>query len=816
MTSLNASAPRTSARRDDVIAVQGARWVTAAWLAIGALNYGYALLLTRLLDVDDFATFAAGQALVLCAATVALVAIPWVLAQALARARSQAERSDAVRFSVVIAVTGGVLASATVALVATRFAGAGAVAALGGATLLIYVTRVSGGWLQGTERMRTLAWALTGEAVLKVVVGLFLVSVLGFGATGALAAFGVAAIPLLIWWPYRMTRGGGWWADARANRDLWRRALGLGTVQSLVALMASVDLVLITLLPADGPATASYQASVMMGRAPLFLAGAISVAFFPALSRRRMGTPLAGSAMRMYLIVALPLTAVYATTPPEVFDVVFPSDYGLISRLVVFTAVSGFAVGGINLVSTFFQAVNDQSCQYRQAVGVLLFVAGLLAGWKAAGVLGLAIGGCCGALAALLLVAHLLVRKQGFHVFAQLPLVEPIVVIGVLVALRPVPVVWLIAATAVAVLATVRFLRHRTTASAQGPSEASGPAQDTPGRPARASTASTGAADEPDAVGVRPGGGHPGDGHPNGDTVPLRLLLDAVWRRDVRPAGDDELRDALRVARACRTEALLARAYPRQLAATVTEVEARDAVFRSTAREATQRLLTAGVPSVLIKADGPGEHLGGDFDVVVPDGQWAVAERALSGWCVRRERYWLERSSKVLLWPASGPAAHLHASVGWFGVPVMPNARLFARARAVQGDPWLEPCPADRLCIWLAHALFQNLSFELSELLAVRPLLRPEVVAESRREAGREGWGTAHSQALSTAVAAIGRLDRGETVTLPVPLPVPVSLRVAAEHTPRLLREKHLAGAVREAALRVPLCVAKTRKRGTP
>ena len=792
MTSIRISAPRT-VRPDDVTAVQGARWVTAAWLTIGALNYGYALLLTRLLNVDDFATFAAGQGLVLCAATIALVAIPWVLAQALARARSQSDRGDAVRFAVVIAVTGGVLAGGTVALVATRFAGAATVAALGIVTLLIYITRVSGGWLQGTERMRTLAGVLTGEAALKVVVGLFLVSVLGLGATGALAAFGIAALPLLIWWPYRMTRGGGRWAQARGNRDLWRRAVELGTVQSLVALMATIDLVLVTLLRADAAATASYQASVMMGRAPLFLASAISVAFFPALSRRRMGTPLAASAMRMYLIVALPLAAVYATTPHEVLDVIFPANYGMLSRLVMFTAVSGFAIGGINLVSTFFQAVNDQSCQLRQAVGVLLFVAGLLAGWHVAGVLGLAIGGCCGAVAAMLLLVHLLVRRQGFHVFAHLPLVEPLAITCVLVALRPVPAAWLVAATATCILAAVRFLRHRATADARGD---------------LAST--SGDRDPGEDSGRRHGAVRPG-----GDTAPARLLLDAVWRHDVRPAGDDELRRALAAARDTNTQALLAHCYPEQLAETVAEVAEREAAFRSNAHDATERLLAAGIPSVLIKADGPGEHVGGDFDLVVPDGQWAAAATTLSPWCVRRERYWLERSTKVLLWPPSGPAVHLHASVSWFGVPVMSNGRLFARAVAADDRPWLEPCPADRLRIWLAHALFQNLSFELSELLAIRPLLRPDVMAEARRESAREGWGTAHSQALATAAETVGRLDRGEFVALPVGLPARVSLHVAVEHTPRLLREGRIKEAARQVALRVPLCVAKSRKAGT-
>ncbi|WP_328907901.1 hypothetical protein OG230_35610 [Streptomyces sp. NBC_00234] len=461
--------PVRPARTDDVTAVHGARWITAGSLAVGVLNYGYALLLTRLLDADAYAVFAAGAGLVQCAATVAVVAIPWVLAQALVRATSQAERANAIRFAVVFAVAGGILAGGIVAAVAAQFAGTATTGVLAGVTLLIYVTRVTNGWLQGTERMGTLACVITSEAVLKLAVGVLLVSSLGLADTGALAACGIAVLPFLIWWPYRTRGGDRRWLDFTANRDLWRRALELGSIQGMVALMAAVDVVVVALLATDGTEAASFQASVMLGRAPLFVAGAISVAFFPALSRRRRGTPLAGSAVRMYLIVALPVTVVCATAPEAVITTVFPSEYSMMGSLLLFAAVSGFAIGGINLASTFFQAVNDRSCLRRQAAGLLVFVAALLAGWHIGGVLGLAIGGACGSVAALLLLVHRLVRTHGLRVFPRIPLVEPALVTGALLLLRPLPVMWLIAATATGVLAGVRFFRQRADANTQLP-----------------------------------------------------------------------------------------------------------------------------------------------------------------------------------------------------------------------------------------------------------------------------------------------------------------------------------------------------------
>ncbi|MGX1885504.1 hypothetical protein [Streptomyces sp. NPDC055287] len=49
--------------------------------------------------------------------------VPWVLAQALARARSDAERGDAGRFAIIASTGGGLVVGSVVAAVATSFAG---------------------------------------------------------------------------------------------------------------------------------------------------------------------------------------------------------------------------------------------------------------------------------------------------------------------------------------------------------------------------------------------------------------------------------------------------------------------------------------------------------------------------------------------------------------------------------------------------------------------------------------------------------------------------------------------------------------------
>ncbi|MFJ3583223.1 hypothetical protein ACIPPS_13460 [Streptomyces sp. NPDC090127] len=881
---------------DEVTAVHGARWIATAAVTVGVVNYVYALALTRLLDVGSYATFAAGQGLIVCTAAVAVVTVPWMLAQALARTRSDAERGEAIRFAVVTAIVGGVLAATVVGAVAHQFAGLGTTLVIGASTLLIYVTRVCVGWLQGTERLRTLASLTVVEAVLKLGIGLFLVTALDLGATGALAAFGIAVAPFTLFLPrrYRSTRRRPWLA-ATGNRELWRRAVGVASLQGVIALMAALDVVLVAMLPTDRSDAASYQAAVMLGRVPLFLAGAVSIAFLPALSRRRAGTPLATRAMGMYLTVALPLAVVAATAPGGVLTTVFPDEYTRMSTLMACTAVAGLALGALSLLVTFSQAVNDYGVLRPLLVGLVCYVTGLSAGWAAGGVLGMAIGGMCGTGVAL---GVLLVREAGRRRSAGpsttrrtapvlRALLPPLLLAGVLLALRPYALAWLIAAVLTTSVALYRFFAKRSTSvphdphdpptendppgasddpsapegpngpqgpenpqgpngpqgpeNPQGPNEPQGPENpqgpngprgpenpqglnepnDPQGPQARQATDDPHEPSVPEAPsrrGLAPapdGHGH-GDRHgdPDGDGRALRLLADAVWRGDRPPASDEELHAALGAARSNRVEGPLARAYPRQLAATVDAVSDATRLFRRNLVVSTERLGGAGIPTVLIENDPSGDHLDETFGLVVPADRWKAARTALDGWYAHRSASWPDRSTAVLLVPPDGPSAHLGTAVSWFGVPVIAADRLFAHAVPDHdGRAWLVPCPADRLRIRLAHGLFRKLSLDLAELLALRELLAPEVLAEARTQAAREGWFSGGGQALALAMEAMARLDRGELVRLPLPLPVTTSLRTGAEHAGHLLTRGRARAAVREVAVCVPLVVTERLRR---
>jgi O-antigen/teichoic acid export membrane protein len=727
----------TTVRQEESVAASGARWMTLAMVLIGFLNYGYALLLTRLLNVADYSIFAAGQGLLLWASTVSTVSVPWVLAQALVRARSDAEWNSAIRFAKLTSCVSGAIAAVIVGAVATRFAGSSTVLVLVLSVFVMFLGAATAGWLQGRQRIQILSGLYVADSVIKNAAGILLVVVVRLGDTGALAAFGIGALFSLVWWPRTPRDGTRPWLAALANRGLWRRAAAIAGAQGLVSLFVAIDVVLVALLPGDRALTASYQASAALSRTPYYIAGAVAIAFFPSLSRRAARGMIAARALRMYAAVALPLAVILATIPPSLLAKVFPTQYGPVAVLLKFTAVTGLMAGGISLITAFFQAADDYSCLWWLGIGLAGYTASLLAGWRLGGITGLAVGGALGATAALALLGFLLVRRYGRGVFAWIPLAEPAIAGALLVILRPHLLLWLAASTLVGLRAMEHFVR--------------------PGaRHAR----------RPRWIGASGGKG-------SEEQPAVSLLTETVWRGTVPKATDASLQPALALARQNRVEGRFAHAYPAQLPDVLEEVNIAAELFVYNLHEAVGRLNRAGVLAVLISDGRPRDHISTSIDLIVPEYQWRNASSALADWCARSSIYNLDCSA--LFYPPTGPGVHLYTRLSSFGASMVATDRLLSRAhRNPRG--FLIPAAPDYLRICLAQAVFQDLSLDLSKLLILNNLLQPGVITVARSEANREGWRREFDGALTAASGATDRLNRGLLVGLPVPVPVFQSL----------------------------------------
>lgn len=448
---------------EDRSLVSGSRWLTFATVVVGAVNYLYSLVLTRLLEVDGYATFAAGQALLLIAGTVASASVPWVLAKQLAASGDDPhERQRAVWFATVANLVQGTVAGIVVAVLGSRFADPATTTWLTVGAVTIFLASTTIGWLQGEARFGSIAKARVGEVGAKVLAGLALVWA-GAGAAGAIAGFAVGAALVVV--------GGLVVArddlrprfEAMRSPELWRSARGVIGIQGFVAVLASADLVIIAMLPAAPDAAASYQVSMILARVPLFLAGAVSMVAFPLLSRP--GTSfghLVNASVRMYGTLTITVALILATAPAAIIELMFPR-YPFVKQLLTYTVVAGVGFGLANLLSTYFQAHGSyrRSMTY-QAAGLGAHGIALTTGWILGGVTGYAIGSATGAVIA----SGLLLWAAG-RTWPGAVAVSPLWIIGgpivgfALWGLSSHVVGWLLLAVPVGLLATFLSLGRR-------------------------------------------------------------------------------------------------------------------------------------------------------------------------------------------------------------------------------------------------------------------------------------------------------------------------------------------------------------------
>jgi O-antigen/teichoic acid export membrane protein len=716
---------------DESNAAHGALWITVGTVSIGLFNYGYSLLLTHLLTVAEYSVFSAGQGIILWVTNIAAVSVPWVLAQALARSRSERERNSAIRFAKLLSSGTGVVGGLIAGGVAILISGPEIAVVVAVSTFAIFLGTTTAGWLQGNERMRSLSLLNLTENLLKNVTGILLVTVAGLKSVGALAGFGLGALAMLARWPRTWRDGKQSWREV-VNKELLRTAIATAGAQGLVSLFIAVDVVLVALLPGNRALAASYQASTTLTRIPLYIAGAIATAYFPSLSRQSSNGVIAAQAVRLYTSAGLPVMAILATVPDFFVGKLFPSQYGDVGLMLKYTAITGLAAGGISLATTFFQAANEYSCLKWLGAGLAGYVVAMLMGWRIAGIVGLAAGGALGSTVALVLIGYLLVHSRGLVVLAWVRLLEPTVAGVALIIARPYWHLWLIVAFVFGLRAVIHFLR---------------PGNRDEKLPQWAASHGVEAAEQV--------------------SVPS-MLIDAVWRENAPERTEGELREMLALGRLSGVEGKLAQLYPIQLSDVLSQVRQATYLYAGVLREAARRLHQGGIPAVLIEEGISGFRIRGNIDLVIPGRFWRQVPRILPD----ENSICIEQVEKILIQPPAGPSLTIHPDLSWLGLRFLPTNRLVAHAVHTR-DSILVPSDVDYLRILLGHILVQKHNIDLSQLLVLwRLMCRPAVVMAARAEARQEGWLPGFDDMLALASDSINRIHQEREVELPVRLPV--------------------------------------------
>jgi O-antigen/teichoic acid export membrane protein len=340
-------------------------------LVVSGGNYAFTLAVVHLLRPAEFARFSASQGLLLVLGNGCMAAIPWAIARHVALSQGRRTKQEALHFGLLAAATQGLIAGPVAGVVLAVTANLAVGIVTGFAALALSLVAAPVGFLQGQGRVGMIANARIIEWLVRVGVGLVALLVVRRTASAALVGYGCGSVILVAVCLIACREGFPLRRGAAAvERALVRESLRLGGIQLALAMLGALDTVSALASHFSGPVAGGYQAAALLGRVPLFLSTAISLAAYTHLARAREGRDVETQlthALALYAIVTVPCVLICWTVPSSVLHVLFPARYADIKQILRYTSMSGAAVGWMDIISTAHQARG----RYRPALAIL-------------------------------------------------------------------------------------------------------------------------------------------------------------------------------------------------------------------------------------------------------------------------------------------------------------------------------------------------------------------------------------------------------------------------------------------------------------
>lgn len=348
-----------------------------AWMSI--VNYGFGLAMGWLLLPGDFGLLAFVQTLLTIAGLILNSGFAWSLTAALVGA-DPARRAALVRGATAANL---LLALAIGALLALLFAlgplrpglESWTIAALVvGALPLLAVVAIARATAQGSERFGLLAliWAI--ETVVKAGAGTGLV-LLGLGVVGAVTGFvaGALVAAILALTLLARTLEIRPWGTAerpalRAARDMFGALLGM-------ALLLNLDLVALKLFaPEQRALVGYYQAGIVLANLPYYLTTALIPVLFTQIARIKQVAQtgaVVGEALRLALVVILPLEIGLLIAPEPILGLLFPAAYQASATTLSILALGNSALILVAILAAAFQATGTARIPARSLMAIV-------------------------------------------------------------------------------------------------------------------------------------------------------------------------------------------------------------------------------------------------------------------------------------------------------------------------------------------------------------------------------------------------------------------------------------------------------------
>ena len=368
-------APRRSAGAGSAPVV-----VVSGTAVVSLLNYAFSVALLWILPTRQYTVVASVTALLLVFGTVAGASAPWILAREVAMSSGDARRRQrAVAFATAVGLGESALAAAVCSAVVASYADWQVTVTACASAVVIFMAATAVGYVQGTERFKLIAYLRVGEVAVKIAAGIALVE-LGSDAWGAISGFGFGASIVLLGAVWHMRADVSellhswrlpWVRRAVGDRAMWASAGGIVGIQAGTAVIAGLDVIVGSIMLSGSIQLAHYQVIQIIGRIPFYIASALAIIVFPRMARIRTAQAMTvSSSLRVWIRVCGGAAAVVASLPQVLLVHIISTRYGSASALLPWAALSGFSLGGVNLVTTYWQAVG----RCRRAA-TLLFVA---------------------------------------------------------------------------------------------------------------------------------------------------------------------------------------------------------------------------------------------------------------------------------------------------------------------------------------------------------------------------------------------------------------------------------------------------------
>ena len=338
-------------------------------------NYVFSLAVAHLLPPGQFAEFSAAQGLLLVLGNGCMAAIPWAMARYIAMSDDEKVKHQALHFGLSASLAQGLAVGVVAGLVLGLTASLAVGVVTGVAAFALSIVAAPVGFLQGDERLTVVAYARVAEWFVRGGVGLVALLVFTRSATSALLGYGVGSMVVVgiglgaCRDGFPLERGG-----KALERMLLRQSIRLGAVQVFLAMLGALDTVSALASHFAPGVDGGYQVAALLGRVPLFLSTAISLAAYVHLARApddRVVQKDLTHALALYVIVTVPCVVVCWTVPATVLGHVFPAEYMDVGSILKYTSVSGAAIGWMNVVSTAHQA----RARFRPAMAIMGFAA---------------------------------------------------------------------------------------------------------------------------------------------------------------------------------------------------------------------------------------------------------------------------------------------------------------------------------------------------------------------------------------------------------------------------------------------------------